>query len=177
MKKLIAITVAIFFVLSASICFAKGASSSGHSSSAGRSTSISTSKSTSGISSKSYSNSSPSSNGTVYKSGGGVTSSKTQQKEQMARDNHSNLQTTARNSYYNPSYGGYNSWGTGFWTGMMAGSLFHPWSMVTPVGYGGGYGGYAQAPMSMMILYFVIDIIMLCLFIWVIYWIYKKASR
>lgn len=75
------------------------------------------------------------------------------------------------NSY--GSYAGHSSFGTGLVTGIVAGSLLHPWSVATPVAYG---GGYVQAPMGFSIIFAIIDLIILSIIIYVIWRIFFRRK-
>jgi len=170
--KRIAIILALWFTFVATIgltlCDAKGSSGGRSSSSMGRSSSsFSTSKSTG-------SSFSTSNKAAVSKpSGSGYNTTKTNNAASTSKATTPSSSSVTVNRTYNDYYGGGSSFG-GFWTGMMMGSLMHPHTAYAPASYG---GVPVAAPLSLMIAYIVIDIILLCLFLWVCWFIYRRVNK
>lgn len=124
----------------------------------------------------------PSNSGSVPKSSAKTSNSGTVKNTPTRTGNSGTVNSTTRPSSYtsvNHYYGNYGSgfdgFMGGFWGGMMAGSLMHPWGMYYPVA--GGSMGYTAAPMAYMILYLIVDLIIFLIVCVVLYKIYKWIKR
>lgn len=183
MKKICTMIIVLMFAMS-SLCFAGISSSGGGKSSSSSSSrpstpSISTSKpASSGLSSSSVSKPSTP---TVGTSGGGISTTKTQQKEadlkqtQQLQQREAQAKLSDRNDYYRSQpYVGHSNFGTGLMAGLVAGSLLHPTTVVTPVGAG---AGYVSAPIGFQIIFFIIDILLFALFCYVVYRLWKHFKK
>ena len=186
MKKLCTMVMVIMFALS-TMCYA-GISSSGSKSSSSststRTSSPSSYSSNTPSSSSGLSTSKPSAPATtptqpVYQSGGGLSTTKTQTQQadlqrtqQLQREQaRTNIQ---RDSYQSQPNAGFGGFGTGLFAGMVAGSLIHPTTVVTPMGAG---AGYVQAPTSFSIIFFIIDILLFSLFCYVVYRLWRFYKK
>lgn len=82
---------------------------------------------------------------------------------------------TSVNHYYGNYGSGFSGFMGGFWGGMMAGSLMHPWGMYYPTA--GGMMGYTAAPISYMITYLIIDLIIFLIVCVVLFKVFKWFKR
>ena len=177
MKKICTIIMVLMFAMS-SLCFA-GISSSGSSKSSSSSSSkpsISTSK----PSTPSVNTAKPSPTTPVGTSGGGISTSKTQEKEaelkrtQQAQQREEQNRLNMRNNYVSQPNAGFGGFGSGVMAGLVAGSLLHPTTLVTPVG---ASAGYVSAPIGFQIIFFIIDILLFALFCYIIYRVWKAYKK